>query len=195
MPEKTHWRSLGDPNFLGGFEFKPGQEMILTIKNVEDREVFNPGDKKKENARTCSFVENVKPMILNVTNSKTLSVLYKSNFVEDWAGRKFIVWFDPTVRVGREQVGGLRIKDKHPQINENSKVLCADCKSEVTATDKATSVQLASFTQKKYGRILCAKCARVEEDSKKTVDPLSEADKPVDTTTEEKIEDEEQKFL
>ena len=35
-----------------------------------------------------TFAENVKPMIVNSTNAKTIEKLYKTPYIEEWKGRK-----------------------------------------------------------------------------------------------------------
>lgn len=171
MADKTHWKKLGDPNFLGGFDFSDGEQKTLTIKSVENREAFNPGDKKKETVRACIFVENVKPMILNSTNAKMLSKLYKSDFVEDWKGRKFTVHFDKSVKVAGVAVGGLRILPILPQTQGVPK--CQDCKKNITDAGKMNAQQMAAYTQNKYGKPLCAECAtKLAQEQKKGSDDV-----------------------
>lgn len=162
----THWKSLGDPNFLGGFEFGPGEEKTLTIKTVRDGDVFDPGTKKKEIKRCCEFKENVKPMILNATNAKTIAKMYNSDFVEDWVGKKITIYFDPTVKVGRDTVGGLRIRPHMPKSQEIS-LKCSDCSSTIIGFDSFTAEQVARGSFKKYGKPLCRECASKIEEAKK----------------------------
>lgn len=173
---QTHWKKLGDPNFLGGYDFEDGEQKTLTIKSVENTEAFNPGDKKKETVRTCFFKENIKPMILNATNAKTLENLYKSGYVENWVGRKFIVHFDKNVKAGREVVGGLRILPFLPQSKSNEPAKCFDCHKEIEPAGNMSAAQMAEYTQKRFGKPLCAECATKlkQELSKKKEDVLNE---------------------
>lgn len=173
---KTHWKKLGDPNFLGGYDFDEGEVKTLTIAGVENKEAFNPGDKKKETVRACIFKENVKPLILNATNSKTLSRLYKSDYIEDWIGRKFNIHFDPTVKVGREVVGGLRILPTLPNEQSGSVPICFECKRPINGVGNMNPAQMAEYTAKKYGKPLCSDCATKLANSLKNSDVLGDVE-------------------
>ena len=52
----------------------------------------------------------VKPMIVNATNRNRLTVLCKSSESRNMVGHRINVWADPTVEMGGELVGGLRIR-------------------------------------------------------------------------------------
>ena len=52
----------------------------------------------------------VKPMIVNATNRNRLTVLCKSSESRNMVGHRINVWCDPTVEMGGELVGGLRIR-------------------------------------------------------------------------------------
>ena len=42
MSEKTHWKKLNNPDYLGSYAFQPGEEKTVTIKEVKREMVFNP---------------------------------------------------------------------------------------------------------------------------------------------------------
>ena len=52
----------------------------------------------------------VKPMIVNATNRNRLTALCKSSESRNMVGHRINVWADPTVEMGGELVGGLRIR-------------------------------------------------------------------------------------
>ena len=68
----THWKKLTNPNYLGAYSIENGQDLILTIKYVQEEKVIGT-DGKKDDCVVCYFVENAKPMILNATNMKTIT--------------------------------------------------------------------------------------------------------------------------
>ena len=84
---QTHWKKLINLDYLGAYSLDPGKDMILTIKGVRNEIVTGP-DGKKEECMVMSFIENVKPMIVNSTNAKTIQKLYKTPYIEEWQGRK-----------------------------------------------------------------------------------------------------------
>ena len=43
--EKTHWKKLTDPNYLGSWDFAPGEVRTLTIERVLQEKVI---DKQKK---------------------------------------------------------------------------------------------------------------------------------------------------
>jgi len=59
------------------------------------------------------FTENVKPMILNVTNCKAIEALYGS-YIEDWTGRSVQVYSEKVKAFG-QLVDALRIRKKSPE--------------------------------------------------------------------------------
>lgn len=156
MPTHTHWKSLTNPNYLGSYAFKNNQDMVCTIKVVRNEVVTGEGGRKEE-CTVCYFVENVKPMILNKTNMKTISKVAGSPFVEDWAGHKIQIYVDPKVRFGKEVTGGLRIRSK-VTLSE-SKIKCEICGDYIKPAGSMTVEQTAWYTRQKYGKQLCSICA------------------------------------
>lgn len=172
---KTHWKKLHNPNYLGAYELMPGQELTLTIAKVQEELVIG-ADGKKENCSVMHFCEKgVKPMILNVTNSKTIAKLYGTPYVEDWAGKKITI-YSAEVKAFGELVEALRIR---PYLPKSDKYICSDCSREITPAFGMTAEAIAKRNQKKYGRPLCAECAiaakEAEEKTVKEGDPLNES--------------------
>jgi hypothetical protein len=87
METKTHWKKMHNPNYLGSWDFQPNEIKTLTIKMVRTETVIGP-EGKSEQCSICHFAEPVKPLILNVTNSKAIERIAKSPYVEDWNGTK-----------------------------------------------------------------------------------------------------------
>lgn len=69
MTNKTHWKKLTHPDYLGAYALNPGEERTLTIKSVASELVVGT-DGKKEECIVARFTEDEKPMILNKTNMK-----------------------------------------------------------------------------------------------------------------------------
>lgn len=112
--EKNHWREAFKSDYLSFLDLPEGQDIIVTIKELKLEHV--KGKKKGENfCNIAYFEEGIKPMILNVTNSKMVRKLSGgSNFIQDWAGTKVQIYFRSNVKFGLETVGGLRIRDFAP---------------------------------------------------------------------------------
>lgn len=86
--EKTHWKKLTNPDYLGSYDFQQGEERIVTVKKV-NREMVSGADGKKEECTVVHFIEPFKPLIMNATNSKMLTKLSDSPYIEDWTGKSF----------------------------------------------------------------------------------------------------------
>lgn len=84
----THWKKLTNPDYIGAYAIEDGKDLVLTIAYVRQESVIG-SDGKKEECIVCHFSEkDAKPMILNVTNCKTISKLYGTPLIEQWAGKK-----------------------------------------------------------------------------------------------------------
>ena len=84
-----------NPNYLGSWDLDdlPNREVTLTIARIVDEEVVTNG--KTEVCTACYWQEAAyKPMILNVTNKKTLCKLYKTKATEKLAGRAVTIGID-----------------------------------------------------------------------------------------------------
>lgn len=108
MTEKTHWKRLINPEFIGAYSLPEGQDLTVVIDCVQLQEITGAGGKKED--CTVAHLQGEKPMILNVTNSKSIAKLY-GPFIEDWAGKR-ITLFASTTRLAGETVECLRIRPK-----------------------------------------------------------------------------------
>ena len=149
-----HWKkSVSDPRFLSDADLVGQPEIIATISYTSMEEVRNNMEVSQKVA--LHFEEKgVKPMVLNKTNSKTVTKLAKSPMMEQWKGTLVQIYFDPSVRFGRETVGGVRIRPFAPNVPK-----CSDCKNGLKAHGEMHINKLAEYTKSKYGRVLCAECA------------------------------------
>ena len=72
-----------NPNYLGSWDLDelPGKEVTLTIARIVDEDVVTNGS--KERCTVCYWTDNnYKPMVLNVTNKKTIAKLYHTKETE-----------------------------------------------------------------------------------------------------------------
>ena len=124
--EKTHYRKAFKSPYLSSAD-------IVGPTNLTISHVVLKGDaskKSKDLFNTAYFVEKeirrgepLKPMILNVVNSKMLYSITGSHFLEDWAGARVEVRVQGGIKFGRDVVEGLRIypQKARPVINPNNK--------------------------------------------------------------------------
>lgn len=82
--------------------------LILTIKGFRMETL--KGDDGEEEKMVMHFVEDVKPMILNRTNSQLVGVCTGARTAGEARGKQIVVYNDPTISFGGKITGGLRIK-------------------------------------------------------------------------------------
>jgi hypothetical protein len=112
MENKTHWKKLNNPNYIGAYELMGvTDELTVKITKVVKESIknMNGGDEDC----TIAYLENQKPMILNATNCKIISKIYNTPFIEDWAGLK-ITLIVQQVKAFGDIVDALRIKQTIP---------------------------------------------------------------------------------
>lgn len=107
----THWKKLTNPNYLGAYAFDEGEEKTVTIDRVTEESVIGT-DGRESGCMVLHFKEqDVKPMILNRTNAKTIEKLADSPYIESWEGLRIILCVRTVSAFGSE-VEAVRVKLK-----------------------------------------------------------------------------------
>lgn len=172
MEAKTHWKKLHNPDYLGAYALTPGQDLVATIRAVKSEIVIGP-DGKKEECMVMHFMEKeIKPMIMNSTNSKTISKLFKTPYIEEWSGRKIQIYIDHVKAFG-EVVEALRIRQFLPK-STDADTKCLDCGQVIQAAGNMSAKQVADYTIRKYGKPLCSECAAKLKEAQASNDVLGE---------------------
>ncbi len=110
---RTHYRKAFKSPYLSSADIV--LPTIFTIKCVrleKHKASQSPGTLFNTAYFTNDFIrdgEKMKPMILNVTNSKTMQKLTNSHFIEDWTNVAVTIYVDPNVKNRGDLVEGLRI--------------------------------------------------------------------------------------
>ncbi len=123
---KTHFRKVFKSDHLGQADLEEfienGSNLIFTINRVEQRYGERVAGKKID-CNIAFFNENIKPLVLNATNSKIVrSFNGNSPFVEDWGNTLIELYIDKNVKMKGQTVGGVRIKTRQPQVSKE--VMC-----------------------------------------------------------------------
>ncbi|MBK7801031.1 MAG: hypothetical protein KA251_09670 [Saprospiraceae bacterium] len=108
---KTHWKKLTNPNYIGAYSMPEGKDLTVEITDVKREVVKGEGGKTDE--CTVLYLKDSKPMILNVTNSKMISKVHNTPFIEEWIGKKITLYVSTTSLKG-EKVECLRVRDILP---------------------------------------------------------------------------------
>lgn len=136
---KTHYRKAFNSPYLSSADIVgPTQLTIARVALEPDRT-----KKTKDQFNTAHFVEReirpgepLKPMILNVHNSRVMKDMCGSPFIDDWSGR-VTVYVDQNVKFGRDLVEGLRITPALDSISEDQVAQLENLISEVGANKAA----------------------------------------------------------
>ena len=139
--EKTSWKTLVDWQSLSSSSMAE-EEKTLTIKSI-DREEIVSNNGRKEVVPVCRFHEDVPPMALNKTNMRMMETITGTDKIEDWYGKKIVVFVQKNIKFGKDLVSGLRIK-------AIPKRLCSVC-GNIMAED------LYQKTLSSYNRAVCSK--------------------------------------
>lgn len=158
MEKVNHWRNYMDLDHLRAEVFQPGEEKVLTIKEIK-REKVTSSQGEVEAKPVAYFIEpGVLPMVLNVTNCKIIEKLYKTGDVDQWAGKKIQV-FTTSTKVAKETVPCLRIRNFVPETNEVV-YKCSVCGTNITKDIHDKSIA-------KYGKAYCSgKCYETDTKGK-----------------------------
>ena len=148
-----------NPNYLGSWDLDelPNREITLTIDQIRDEEVVAAGQKE-----VCTVVhwtdKAFKPMILNVTNKKTICKLYKTKDTDKLKGKSVIIGVEK-VRAFGDVYDALRIRLKMPVQKPVELPKCESCGKGIEAYGNMSASAVADYRKKKYGKALCNDCA------------------------------------
>ena len=159
MENLTNYRNVYKSDHLGVIDLEEiterKQRLIFTIDRVEqyanEKTVAVAG--KRINANICYFKEDIKPLVLNSTNAKTLKMLSGSAHIEKWSGLIIELYIDATVKMKGDTVGGVRIKPETPKIEKPifTEVNFEKAKQAKADIDKVKSVyQVSQDIEQKY---------------------------------------------
>ena len=156
------------PDYLGAIDLVdcPNGEVTLTIASITEKAVNNGrGESSKESV--CAWKEKGwQPMVLNVTNKKRLVRLLKTRDTAKMVGKRVTITTEHGRWFGKEG-DALRIKpilpgqDAPSQAKQDSpaQTACSECGKPIQGASGMDAAQVAAYTEKKYGRALCADCA------------------------------------
>lgn len=106
----THWKKNNDSRYISGEDLKSGlnglkPEMVVVIDSFQDSETFDM-KAQKTITRTGFWLKELngnkiyKPVILNNTNANFCAKEFKSDFMEHWIGKPFVLFAQADKRHG-----------------------------------------------------------------------------------------------
>lgn len=154
---KTHWRKILSNEYIGAYALEEGEDLTLTIEKVQQEKVVgNSG--RTEMCLVCHWKEDAKPFIVNRTNSKTITKVCGSPYLEDWAGHAITLYAD-TTRLGGDIVECLRVRPYAPKVSDK-KLKCAECGKDISGKGSMSASEVAAYTKRTFGKQLCSECAK-----------------------------------
>jgi len=170
-----------DTDYIGAYSIDDGFEPVLTIDSLWYGELTLGGGRKEPHVvvkfreKKVPGVDEVKPLILNATNRKTLKKLFGDDSAKTLEGKRIQLYIDPKVRDPQDGgfTEGLRIRPFIPKVEGVPR--CAQCKEEVVAAGPMTAAQIVALSMKRKGEIWCAACLKKEELEKKAAEAAGQS--------------------
>ena len=178
--------------YLGAEDIDPGSSPVLTIDNLYNGMITL--QRGKENKDVITFreehvpgIKNVRPLVCNATNRKTLKKLYKSVTADALIGKKIELFIDHNVRDPQtgELTDGIRIRPRIPADKKAEPIICADCGKPIVAIQKFSAEQIAMLNEKRYGRKICGECSKKLAEAKAAEEAEEEDDTVMSVSAEE----------
>ena len=153
-----------DSDYLGSGQLDLDRDYVLTIDKLWQGKISTGG--KAEQQVVISFRERyvdgveVKPMILNATNRRTLKTLFGGDSADKLEGKAISVYVETGVRDPRTggTTEGLRIRARRPTAPKTVQLICSDCGNPVTDSQGIPAAQIAQVAERRHNCILCADC-------------------------------------
>ena len=184
MTGKDRLGANRDSEYLGVEDLEPGTEPVVTIAALYNAVITLQRGKERHDVITFQeetipgSIKQVRPLVVNATNRKTLRKLYRNVTAETLVGKKIKLYIDPSVRNPStgEKDGGIRIRDKVPTgANAAAEVhKCADCGKNIEGVAGYSAADIAKINKNTYGRELCAECSKKLKEKAKAAQEAKE---------------------
>lgn len=147
------YRKYMDKNYLGSWDIPEGEDLILTISNVEQDDVKN--ERGSERKLTIHFAEDYKPLIMNATNCDRITQAYGSPKVEDWVGKRIALTTEKVPAFGSVK-DAVRIRPYPPRETE---AFCDECGQKIQRHGEYSVNKIVQLSKAKYKKCLCWDCS------------------------------------
>ena len=98
---------LTESKFLKKDDCDPA--VLVTINGVKQFDVSK--DTEPQQLKWCLlFAEDLKPLVLNVTNANLIAAILGSEETNDWVGNRIVLFNDPSVSYAGKITGGIRVR-------------------------------------------------------------------------------------
>lgn len=145
----ANFRNVYKSDHLGVIDLEEmleqGKQLVFTISHVK-QELGAKVAGSKIDANIAYFKEPIKPLVLNATNAKVVKSFSRSIDTDNWNNIVVELYIDASVKMGREVVGGVRIKPIQPVI-QKIKPIFDEAKFEKAFIANATIEKITSAFQ------------------------------------------------
>jgi hypothetical protein len=118
VEKQTHWKKVFNSDYLGSCDLEDGKDLKAIIKTVTVRKVKNT-DGKEQERNVATFTDaKIKPMILNVTNCKTIKKFAGSPYINDWTNIAVQIYIKDDIKAFGDVTEGLRIRETQPILSK-----------------------------------------------------------------------------
>ena len=173
MTGKERLGANRDSEYLGAEDIEPGVEPVLTIKALYNGMITL--QRGKENKDVIVFAEervpginNVRPLVCNATNRKTLKKLFKSVTADALVGKRIQLYIDNKVRDPQtgELTDGIRIRPRIPAAQKAEPIICEECGKQIAPIGQYSAEDIAKINLQRFGKKLCGECSKKMNEAK-----------------------------
>jgi hypothetical protein len=160
---KTHWKKNVDSRYISGEDLLNGEvigkglrpEMVVVIKSQTDADAYDQGSKESVK-KTALYLFDVqakkdvyKPLLLNKSLVDFCRNEFKSDFIEDWFEKPFVLYAQPDKRHGHVARARKHVIQKQPLKLENMANILAKVKSKETNLETIEKYYILTEDQRK----------------------------------------------
>ena len=181
MTGKERLGANRDSEYLGAEDIEPGTEPVLTIAALYNGYITL--QRGRENKDVIVFAEdkvpginNVRPLVCNATNRKTLKKLFKAVTAEALVGKRIQLYIDNKVRDPQtgELTDGIRIRPRIPAAQKAEPIVCEACGKPIKAIGQYSADDIAKINQQRFGKKLCGECSKKLSEQSAQEEPKEE---------------------
>lgn len=154
--------------YMGAEDIEPGSEPVLTIAAIYNGMITLARGKERHDViafkeeSVPGSINQVRPLVLNATNRKTLRKIYRTVTAENLVGKQIQLFIkhnvnDPSTG---DKVDGIRIKPQVPEAKRSGPIICADCGKPIDAIGSYSAEDIARINKQRYGAELCGACSK-----------------------------------
>lgn len=166
MTGKERLGAFRNSEYMGAEDIESGTEPVLTIKALYNANITLARGKERhdvivfEEESIPGSINQVRPLVVNATNRKTLRKIYKAVTADQLVGKRITLYLEHNVRdpSSGDLVDGIRIRPRIPSAPRTEPINCEDCGKPIKPFGKYTTEQMAQLSKTRFGRVLCMEC-------------------------------------